>query len=100
MFSVSADGGSVFRIVSAFRIIDPPDKETPSGRLDLRAIACGCRDGWHGLRIAAGGKDFPLGFAPIAAVGRGRIVEGDFYLGISFGDLVGSLLGMIYANKL
>ena len=76
-------------------MIDPFNKGTPAGGFGFRASACGCKDGFHGLRKASGGKDIALGFIPLAAVGGGRIAEGDFSLRISFWDFVGTLLGVV-----
>ena len=65
----------------------------------MRASACGGRDGCNGMRIASGGRDFVLGFTPFAAGGGWRIAEGAVSPGVAFGDLVGSLLCIVFEEK-
>ena len=48
------------------------------------------------MRVDSGRKDALLGFSPVVAVCGGRIFEGDPSMEISFGDLIGSILGTAY----
>ena len=71
------------------------------GPYGLRGSTCGSMDGPNGLRTSAGGgKYFVLVLSLLAGVGGGFVLEGDFPLGVAFGDLVGSIRGMVREETL
>ena len=100
----SAEVPSVWRFQFP-RMTDSRDATGPPGGFGLRVSACGASDCCHGFirvggfSVSAGGKDFALGFTPVARGGC-FISECDFPRGGMFGDLHGSLIGMVYEKEL